>query len=238
VEQTLTAQFEMTLPPDAAPQRVERVGDNRFRVIAGAASSSEGQSTKDRFMVSLQLTPPAKHPPLPANLSGLVVKRQTDGLLIDTQHPDLWRDNPIFIPVNAAATFARQRSGDTAPPLPVRPEARDLVELTLNDAGEVTKVVASYGQTKGRIKEFFPPQAKGETSNGIILLEDGQRFEFSNMWYKTDIRVPPLKPFIRLNTNEQLAAAFKPGLAVDITFIPALVAGRLPRIEKIAPSAP
>ena len=238
VEQPFTAKFEITLPPGAGPQRVVRVGDNRFRVIAGSDSANNGQSTKDRFMVSLQLTPPAKHRPLPAKLSGLVIKRDTKGLLIDTQHPDLWMDNPIFIPVNAAATFARQRTGVKAPPLPARPEPRDYVELTLNGAGEVMTVVASYGKTNGRIKKFFPPQAKGELNNGIILLEDGQRFEFSNMWGKTDIKVPPLKPFIRQNTNEQLAAAFKTGRAVDISYIPALVPGRLPRIEKIAPSAP
>lgn len=237
VEKPLSADLEIALKPGSGPWRLTRVGENRYRVIPGSDPSGKVRISGDRLTVSLPLTPPALQKPLPSQLSGVVAQRRNDGLLIDTQHPDLWMDNPIFVPLSANATLSRQRVGDNTPPRSVRPEPKDHVDLTINASGQATRAAATFGQTQGRIKNFYPPRAKGETSNGVIELEDGQRFEFSNMWGATDLRVPPLKPFIRLNTPEQLTAALKPGLIVDITYTPALVSGRLPRINRIAPSA-
>jgi len=120
------------------------------------------------------------------------------------------------------------------------PKERDRVELVLDESGAATKASASFGRDQGKIRSFLPPQATGEIHNGIVELENGNRYELANMWRMTDVGgVAPLKPFVRQNSNETLSAGFYPGRTLSIDFTPYNPFGRLPRMVKVtSPDAP
>jgi len=209
---------------------------NRYRIVPATGAAGTLQVQDGQLRVEVPAIPADAIPRvLPSHLSGISFSIKKEGIQINTQEPELWVDNPIFVPLAPGAKFTRKQFGTESPVTQAWPSDRDQVDLVINEFGQATEVAATYGKDSGIIKAFYPPQAKGDTSNGVIELENGNRYEFSNMWWFTSLKeVPPLKPFIRSNTNEQLAAAFTPGKSVDIEFCPYSYKDRLPRMVKIS----
>lgn len=175
---------------------------------------------------------------LPSRLEGMVLESRPGGLLIETQDPALWRENPIFVPVAADAVQTREDRLSLGRPFRSGPVRFDHVNLTIDPQGRATRVEARFGQDRGRVVRFLHPVLKGETRNGILELDNGRRYEFANMWGFTALDVPGLKPFIRLNTFEQLETAFAPGTAVEVGFTPYVTHERLPRLTRVKVAAP
>jgi hypothetical protein len=175
---------------------------------------------------------------LPSRLEGMVLESRPGGLLIETQDPALWRENPIFVPVAADAVQTREDRIAPGRPFPSGPVRFDHVNLTIDPQGRATQVEARFGQDRGRVVRFLRPVLKGETRNGILELDNGRSYEFANMWGFTALDVPGLKPFIRLNTFEQLETAFAPGTAVEVGFTPYVTHERLPRLTRVKVAAP
>lgn len=186
------------------------------------------------------LGPDAMKRPLPKVLTGMALSSSKEGILIETQEEGLWLDNPHFIPWSTGVQFSRKEHGKSEPVTLDWPKERDRVELVLDESGAATKVSATFGRDQGKIRSFLPPQATGEIHNGIVELENGNRYELANMWRMTDVGgVAPLKPFVRQNSNETLSAGFYPGRTLSIDFTPYNPFGRLPRMVKVtSPDAP
>lgn len=235
-ETPVQCQIELGPLPSGDGYAVESAGANRYRIVLATGAAAAQQVKDGRLLVEVPAIPAAAIPRvLPRRLSGIAYSIKKEGIWINTQEPELWMDNPIFVPLAPGAKFPRKRAGTESPVTQSWPSDWDQVDLVINESGQATEVAATYGKESGKIKAFYPPKAKGDTSNGVIELENGHRYEFSNMWWFTSLKdVPPLQPFIRSNTNEQLAAAFTPGKSVDIEFCPYSYNGRLPRMVKIS----
>ena len=178
----------------------------------------------------------ADRQPLPPQLTGTFLSEVPGGIMIETQAKDLWLDNPIYVPVANSAIWTRTAVG----PGTVQSghaQARDRVDLTIN-GGVAQAVRATFGHAVGRIRTFQPPVYQGQTSNGVLELEDGSRFELSNMWGFTQLEVPKLSWMTRFHTAAQLQKAFHPGLEVTFDYSPSTVDGLPPRLIRIKAQRP
>jgi hypothetical protein len=219
--------------------RMEGPAAGVYRVVA--ASGDAGMPAKNGI-ARFQLTPAAwqasERTVLPSQFEGMVLESRPGGLLIETQDPALWRENPIVVPVAADAVQTREDPLSPGRAFHSAPVRFDHVVMTVDPQGRATRVEARFGQDRGRVVRFLRPVLKGETHNGILELDNGRRYEFANMWGFTTLDVPGLKPFIRFNTFEQLEKAFAPGTVVELGFTPYATHGRLPRLTrvKVAPN--
>ena len=221
---------------DGISYAVAATGSNTWSIAPSTASDAL-RATGGKLTVTLDASPiDYRIHPLPAKLSGTFAGEVPGGILIDTQAPELWLDNPIFVPVSATTAWTRVAAGNTKGKSE-HAQGRDRVDLTIIN-GIAQSVQATYGTAAGRIRSFQPPICQGKTSNGIIELEDGGRYEFANMWGFTQLEVPKLKWMIRFHTPDQLQKVLKPGLQVSLDFSPSTVDGCLPRIIRLAAPRP
>lgn len=171
---------------------------------------------------------------LPAKLAGTMLGYKNNGLEINTQEAGLWLDNPIFVAFGANTIFKRMSAGAKDPlPMKGRPQKWDKVDIVMDSRGVASEVISTYGQTKGIIKSFSPPSYKGNLSEGIVELEDGSRYEFSNQWQFTELKIPGLNWMVRFHKAEELAKALPKGMEVEILFTPYTTGDRLPRMVKL-----
>ena len=175
--------------------------------------------------------------------------------LFEVQDPDLARYNPLRIVsienpelerrldlqdaslANAASQLvgSDKKSNQQPQSLKKPPQSGDRVEITLDDAGRATALRSTYGQAAGVIKAFVPPAVHPQPCNGIIELQDGQKFEFMYRYaFGTKFTVPGLKPWARNNEIDDYITALKPGLSVVLTYSPTLVQGKLPRLMSLS----
>ena len=235
-EKALQAQLQIDSLRDGDDYSIDPTGPGRYRITPAKSRAAKPLRVAGGHLVAdipAKLAAPQRRS-LPRRLLGTFQSVAPGGILINTQESELWLDNPIFVPVAGSAKYFRKQFGTETPATQGWPLPKDQVDLVIEESGEASKVTSIYGKDNGRIKAFHPPKAKGETSNGIIELESGHSYEFSNMWGWTDVQVPPLQQYIRFNTNEDLVAAFTPGKSVDIEFCPYTFNRRLPRIVKIS----
>jgi hypothetical protein len=118
------------------------------------------------------------------------------------------------------------------------PEPLDLVELTLDDAGAVTRIEARYGHDRGRIKAFYPPVLIGADLDALavggIELDNGNRYEFDfHRSHGTTFDTVGLHETILNYSFPDLAQALKPGEAVELTYCPYAGDGGRPRLRKV-----
>jgi hypothetical protein len=177
---------------------------------------------------------------MPKSLSGVYIALKNGRVQLETQDPHFWLENPIEIALAEKYVSNRRSAESSGENQKSMPMSGDQVDLTLNSMGQVTDILATFGQDSGFIKHFEPPQCKGNTHNGIIELDNGHRYEFSNSWGNTDIKgmgkpgvsIPKLW-FIRNNTQDELVAIFEKGKKVEINYCPYTVNGCLPRMKLI-----
>ena len=233
-EASLTCTLELTGLRDGTTfmwEKVDQVGVNRYR-ITSAKEQRTGKKlvvANGKLVINLDVAAlDERLHLLPRKFSGVFAGIATGGILINTQHPDLWMDNPIFVPLDDQAKTSRGEVGK--PPAKGTPKDKDRVDLVINAEGKAVEVTATYGTATGKIRSFVPPKAKGQITNGIIELDDGKRYELGAAWSWTNLKLPPLKMMLRQNSNEALVAAFKPGTSIELTYCPYTSNDRLPRI--------
>ena len=218
-EQACTMTFEGL--PSGAAYRLEENPGYRYRLVPaqGDATHRAGPDGTLSVLANVRPVDPERHE-LPVRLSGVYAGGSTNGILIDTQEPELWMDNPITVPV--AKDAVRTRVDDLDGKAMGRdPRPMDRVDLVIDEHGLAHEVTARYGQDRGRIKVFHPPVMKGPVGNGVIELDNGRRYELGNrMPVFTKFEVDGLKPHYRNNPIGDLAKALVPGLELEIVYCP------------------
>ena len=230
----VTFQLAIDSLTEGAAYALQQESPNHFRIVpteGGALHVADG-----KLAVEVTAIPAGEIPlKLPSHLSGMFLSASTNGILIETQDPALWMENPIRVPVAATAKYSRKDAVGSSPVTQSKPSPKDQVDLVIDPSGQATEVSATFGKEVGRIKSFSPPQPKGDIHNGIIELENGHRYELAHMWGMTDVKgVPPLKDFIRKSKDEDLVAALTPGKEIEIFFSPYTVNGLPPRMISIS----
>lgn len=203
------------------PCTIEQAGPNHFVLKANA-------SGQESFHLDLKPADPDSRP-LPRQLAGMVMSGAPGGIMIETQDPALWMDNPIYVPFAPGAVRTRMQAG-TNVPLGKDPRPMDKIEFTIDANGQATEVKSTFGLETGRIKSFRPPVLSGQLSNGVIELENGHRYELHNrLPSMTKFQVPGLKEHYRNNSQDDLVSALKSGMDIEIAYCPYATNGRLPR---------
>lgn len=175
----------------------------------------------------------------PGTFAGVCAGITHEHILIETQDAALWRDNPYKIKIAPSRTVERTLNGSPVQSGDHWPKQRDAVNVTIDAQGRAVRIEAARGADMGRIKSFQPPSPKEPRHNGILELENGRSYEFSNQWHFTALQVPGLKEFIRFNTPDELAKVLRPGLEVELEYIPsATEGGRPPRMIRLKSPTP
>jgi hypothetical protein len=225
---------------------LSELGQNRYCLKRDRA----GQAVVEgRIAFTLKARPrmePQKQ--LPSRLSGAFAGYVLpEGILVNAQVPELWLDNPIFVPVAPGAELTRTRDGsDERIGYGIwgrggdgGPSEGDRVDVEVDVHGRAVALRSSFGLMTGRIASFTPPAFKGQVHNGILELEGGARYELDNAKYPPQFEgLPGLKPTVRQNTIEELIQALKPGLPIELRYCPYTYNNRLLRIITIKASAP
>lgn len=235
-EKKVDCQIIFKMLKNGATFTVEKKYGNHYCVYPAKEKIIDNKVTNGQLTVNCTVIPEDEYRiKLPKKLSGVYLSSNSEGIFIETQQDELWLDNPIFVLTVKNTNYQRKPAGGSDEVRMAKPTQRDQVDILIDSTGVATHVNATFGVIQDKIKAFYPPKATGETSNGAIELENGNRFEISNMWWNTDlIALPPLKSFVRANSNEALINAFTPGKEVKIEFCPYTYNGRLPRINKIS----
>ena len=228
-EEAQPCKVELAGLRDGERYALETVGPNSYRLAISANGASGAKASGGHAAFNLEIQPAAyEGRKLPRHLSGVFVANAPGGICVDTQEPDLWMDNPIFVPV--ADHAIRTRALDcTTGSVTKGFQSMDKLELTIDDAGLAQEIKATYGKDAGRIKVFHPPVMTGEVSNGVIELENGHRYQLGNRLPTfTKFEVQGLKPHYRNNAAEDLVKALVPGMQVEIDYCPYTYNNRLP----------
>jgi hypothetical protein len=230
-ERKQSCRLQIDRLPNGRRYAVHDLGANHYRITPAEANVPGLKVADGRLAMNFTIVPvdDLAHR-LPQHLSGVYLDGTAEGMWIDVQDPGLWMDNPIFAPISKSVKLTRFQQGVDGSAIHEWPHKFDKLDMVLDNAGVAQDVTALYGKDSGRIKAFYPPRLKGDTSNGVIELDNGHRYEFSNMWFFTELQVPHLASFIRMNRSDGLVNALTPGSHVDLTFCPYTYAGRLPRV--------
>lgn len=213
------------------PGELVALGPNAYRIrkARGGGASS--------FDLTIQAPEPHRHK-LPNRLVGVFAGGAPGGIYVETQEPGLWKENSIFVPVASDTKRSRVQDG-TEGPVTRDPRPMDRVEITIDEAGVAREIRASFGAESGRIRKFYPPVLSGQTSNGIVELENGRRYELGNRLPAfTRFEVAGLKPNYRNNRAEDLEKALVPGMEVELTYCPYTFNDRLPRVITLKAKTP
>lgn len=155
--------------------------------------------------------------------------------LYEVQDPSLALYNPLRILPSPHAILRRGCEGRPLNENQV-PHCGDRVEITLDDEGRMIEAVSTYGEAGGRIREFIPPTVYPAPCNGVIVLENGNRYEFFYRIHRFGTQfknLPGLKQWARNNSIDAYVAVLKPGLELRFTYTPPIVEGRLPRLLNV-----
>ncbi len=117
------------------------------------------------------------------------------------------------------------------------PAVGDGVTLFFDESGEtVTKAVFAFGTVTGRVERYEAPDyTDPETHNGVIVMEDGRRFEFDYLDTTTAFTQESVTRNVRTYTDGELAELLV-GREVTVTYTPETdpaFADRYPRILKL-----
>ena len=229
---------QMSGLPAHSRYQLKNQGGNRFSVSATSTGSliagADGTLAAD-----LQIKPipiPGEEGFLAAE-TGRVPSRKLSAMALgggsyEVHDPELFEFNPLVITNAPGAKVTRVRDdGQPAPNGSAGTRTADKVELTLNEAGQAIEIKAIYGEVEGKIKSFQPPAVRPVPCNGILELENGNRYELMFRHGFTRLELPGLKDLTRANPIDSYARVLLPGKSVKITYCPYTWKGSLPRIQ-------
>ena len=211
---------------------LEQVGINHYRLqlakVGTVQTDTDGTATVD-LEISLDEEPL----PLPRTFSAIYLEGGRGGIKVWLQDPIVsLLDEGTTLPIADGVTFTRRRDGDEQVSNDW-PQAWDKVEITLDEAGRVSEMRAVYGRDRGRIKAFHKPVIRGgNLSNGVIEMENGNRYELGyNYWFT---RFNTLLLQAADHDPDYLAARIKPGSHVEISYSPYVHANGLQRATVVS----
>jgi hypothetical protein len=214
--------------PSGSRWKLERVAGARFELRPAGGDGDGTAVVKGRAAFDLTVGLPPL-PPLPRTL---VVQGSGAGFAIhdiDLTDGEMARR----IPLAEDALVTRRKVGEPLNDNRYRGGTDgDRLTLSINEAGEVERIDAEYGRDEGRIKSFTPPSVFPEPCNGIIELDNGNRYELGYNRGMTETEVVGLSA-LKASSLETIAQAFAPGQWVEISYAPYTVSGRVPRAIKI-----
>jgi hypothetical protein len=217
----------LNTPPE---WKSEPAGENCWRLLAGSPGGS------DRFTLqAVQKTSPA--PVYPSKMVGRCLQANADSLQIEIQDLEVMdHASSLTLPIARNARMIRRAARETDPEEEAKgnsPQPFDRVEVQLDSSGQVARIDALYGFTRGAVKAFHPPAVVGRPSNGEIELEDGSRYGLAFDRKATQFDTVAMQGQILAYELRHLPLAMKPGDRVDLRFTPSLDAGGLPRLVSV-----
>ena len=146
--------------------------------------------------------------------------------LVETS-PQLYRVEPAAdgaaIAPGADGTLALNLK--TAPPV-LRPE---FPFEPLKQVAIPRKTKGKYEIVKGTIRSFTPPSLMGEGCNGIVEMDNGERYELAYLPWYTKTNLVGCSDLKSLGLDG-IASAFRPGTEITLEVDPMAYEGKLPRI--------
>lgn len=214
--------------------QIIREPGNRFRIVSGSPVQGATMATLVAGQVTAEVLVEATLPTTTRRLPSHLVARYLSGdakstITCDLQDLELMAyEKSITLTMAPGATIERRceipHQADSN--ASQRPQPMDRIELSLNDRGQVSKLVATYGRDQGRIRAFHPPVLIGDQNNGSIELDNGNRYliDYQN-GYGTRFDLVGLQgPVVNYQVS-YLGTILKPGLVVDLTYSPSATKG-------------
>ncbi len=199
-----------------------RVSENRYRLASGTGEKDSEQIAVKDGRISVNATALKVSPGAPA-LPGSFVARYLNGskasIQVDTQNLKLMNyENSIQLKVAKDVQVVRSAERLARPGEEGNwPKRFDRVELTLNAKGEVSGIRSLYGHDSGRIKSVIAPSLLKDFTNGGIILENGNSYEFH---YDTQLDTVAMHDRYCTYEARMIAQALKPGQEVSLDYSP------------------
>jgi hypothetical protein len=217
---------------------ITREPGNRFRIFAGSTLPGATRAIVADGQVTAEMVLEATPPPTPRRLPSRFIARCLAGdakqITFDLQNLDMMGfEKSITLELAPGASVERQcefpQQADAK--ADQRPQPMDRLELSLDDRGQVTKLVATYGRDQGCIRAFHPPVLIGDQNNGSIELDNGNTYliDYQNS-YGTRFDLVGLQGPVVNYQMSYLGTVLKPGLAVDLTYSPSAITGGTNRL--------
>ena len=216
------------------------VKPNHYRLAQGEANAEASQLSVRDGKVTVEIDvckAEEKKPQLSQKLTARCLGGKKNQISVDCQDLELMGyEESMNLPVSKNATLSR-RPDNPAFPAEAKsewPQPLDQVELTLDEQRQVVDIKATYGYDRGRIKAFHPPVLIGELSNGILELENGNRYllDYEKKTGTTFDTVALHGPILAYELRA-LSEALKPGQEIELTYCPYRIKAGLPRLRSV-----
>jgi hypothetical protein len=214
----------------AAPCQLTCVGTNRFQLALNAHQVGMapviGAMTMTATAAVAPLTPPAKK--LPATLVARYLDGDRQRIRVDTQDLALMDfQDALELPVAPEVACQRRPERLRQPGDDSWPQPWDQVTLSLDPRGQVTAISAVYGADRGRIARVIPPSPRGAFTNGGVVLDNGQHYEFS---YGTMLDTVAMHGRFCAYETRMIASGLQPGQELSLTYSPYTEGGTTRRL--------
>jgi len=213
--------------------RVEEHTDGRYRIMRDAGLAPRG-------LVHVDVTAQprvVREIPLPSRLIGRYLGTKDSRLSMDLQDIVQMDYNEFMaLPLADDVTYTRRahRAARSEPSQNEPPQPMDRVEVTLNDAGKVAVVQATYGLDRGRIRQFIAPEPLDHFSNGIVELDNGRRYELDfGKTHGTQFDTVAMQGTILNYELRALPAGLRPGMEVELAYHPPADEDIVPRVTRM-----
>lgn len=113
------------------------------------------------------------------------------------------------------------------------PRPFDRVTLSLNPQGQVEAITALYGADQGRILQVIPPSPRGAFTNGGIILDNGNHYEFS---YGTTLDTVAMRGRFCAYETRMISQGLQPGQVINLTYSPYTEGGTRRRLIDVRQS--
>jgi len=213
--------------------RVDEQEDRRYRIMRGAGLSPHGLVPFD-VIAQPRVVPKI---PLPSRLSGRYLRTEDGRLYMDLQDIAQMDYNEFMaLPLASDLVYERRahRSAQSEPSRNEPPEPMDRVDVTLNDAGEIVAVQATYGLDRGRIRRFVGPAPMESFSNGMVELDNGRHYELDfSKNHGTQFDTVAMQGTILNYELRALPEGLRPGMEIELAYHPPADEEAVPRMTQI-----
>jgi len=229
--------FEISLDSSSSSAKwsLNRVSENRYRLEVGTGEKDSEQITVKDGRVTMEgiaVRVARSVPALPGSFIARYLNGSKASIQVDTQNLKWMNyENSIQLKVAKDVQVVRSaerlaRSGEEGN----WPKRFDRVELTLNAKGEVSGIRSSYGHDSGRIKSVIAPSLLKDFTNGGIVLENGNSYEFH---YDTQLDTVAMHDRYCSYETQLISQGLKPGQEVSLDYSPYAEMGASRRLIKV-----
>lgn len=168
---------------------------------------------------------------LPSTLTARFLEGDRQRIRVDTQDLDLMEFQDFLeLPVAPNVTCERLPERLTQSLADPWPQRHDLVTLSLDPQGRVTAIAARYGADQGHIVQVIPPSTRKPFTNGALVLDNGNHYEFS---YGTTLDTVAMHGRFCAYETRMIADGLQPGQEIRLTYSPYTEGGTTRRLIHI-----